>query len=343
MDKRSNTKLKTLYLLKILHEQSDMDHPMNAHDLVDALQKYGIKAERKSIYDSLQALKDYGLQIEQAVPAYHGWFLDDKMFQDPELLLLIEAIESSNIINREKSEELVGKLLDSSLSIYEKKRFKERYSYSANANKPENNRAIYHIETISQAIEEKKKLEITYSRDTVDGPKERVHIVTPYALIWSDDTYYLICNTRRHDNFMHMRLDRMKKVNKRSEEARSCAEFSEDFPDGNFNAELYRREMFNGYSGVNEAVTLRCNDSLFSTMRDRFGPDIEADTSREDGTFTFRANVMAGEGFLRWISQFGDQVMILEPAKLRKQMADRMRDTLNLYKEGTQDETDTED
>lgn len=342
MNERSNTKLKTLYLWKILREKTDEEHPLNAHELVEELKGYGIKAERKSIYDSLQALKDYGLQIEQAHPAYHGWYLMDRMFEEPELLLLIDAIESANIINWEKSNELVDILLNSSLSKNEKKSFQERYSYSPNPNKPETNKALYQIETISQAIEEKKKLEIKYTRQTVDGSSSRIHVVSPYALIWSDDAYYLVCNTSRHDNFMHLRLDRMDTVNKSSEDARDCREFTDKYP-GGFNAEVYRREMFNGFSGEEETVTLQCDNSLYQLMRERFGKETEME--REDGaeTFTFQAAVMAGEGFVRWVAQFGDKVTVLSPDHLRNELRHQAEKTLNLYKEGTKDETDTED
>lgn len=341
MSTRSNTKLKTLYLWKILREHSDEEHPMNAHDLVEALQKYGVTAERKSIYDSLQALRDYGLQIEQAHPAYHGWYLLDRMFEEPELLLLIDAIESANIINRVKSEELVDKLLESSLSEYERKNFRERYSYSPGPNKPQTNKALYQIETITQAIAEKKKLEIKYTRQTVDGLTTRVHVVSPYALIWSDDAYYLVCNISRHDNFMHMRLDRMDQVNKSIEDARDCREFTDQFPNG-FNAEEYQREMFNGFSGEKETVELKCDQSLFSVMKERFGQNTDMKRSDDGKSFTFSAEVMAGEGFIRWVSQFGNRVVVLSPEHLRDDMRKRAEETLKLYEEGTIHETDTE-
>lgn len=342
MGERANTKLKTLYLWQILREESDEDHPMNAHVLVDALKAKGIKAERKSIYDSLQALKDFGLTIEQATPAYRGWFIEDKMFQEPELLLLIDAIESANFITWDKSDKLVETLLNSSLSRHEKERFKERYSYSSNSNKPESNKALYHIETISQAIAEKKKLKITYVKQTVEGPEETIHVVSPYALIWSDDAYYLVCNNSHHDNFMHMRLDRMSKVNLSTEEARDCREFTNQYPDG-FNAERYHREMFNGYSGEAETVVLQCANSLYPIMRDRFGENIEITREKGEQTFTFSAKVMIGEGFARWVSQFGDQVMVQSPEALKRNLRERAENLLKLYEEGTQDETDTED
>lgn len=341
MNERANTKLKTLYLWKILREDSDADHPLNAHALVDALKEYGIKAERKSIYDSLQALKDFGLEIEQAYPTYHGWYLEDKLFEAPELLLLIDAIESANFINREKSEKLVETLLDSSLSKNEKQSFQERYSYSASSNKPEKNNAYYFIETITEAIAEKKKLQIQYVRPSLDKTPPRVHVVSPYALIWSEDCYYLVCNTSRHDNFMHLRLDRMTKVNKTNENARDCREFSDKFPDG-FNAEQYRHDMFYGYSGRYDLVTLECDDSLYGLVLDRFGKAAKIERNDEKKTFTLQANVIVSEGFIRWVSQFGDKIAILEPESLRQDMIRRLQYALDRYKEGNENETDTE-
>ena len=156
---RSSSKLKTLYLWKILREESDERNPMTAQALCQALLKeYGLEAERKSIYTSLKALQDAGFQVEQASPASRGWYMDEHLFEEPELLLLVDAVQSANILNEQKSQDLVNRLLDSSLSGPSKVRFLERFNFTANGNRPENNRALYHIETISRAIDEKKKL-----------------------------------------------------------------------------------------------------------------------------------------------------------------------------------------
>ena len=330
---RSSSKLKTLYLWKILREESDERNPMTAQALCQALLKeYGLEAERKSIYTSLKALQDAGFQVEQASPASRGWYMDEHLFEEPELLLLVDAVQSANILNEQKSQDLVNRLLDSSLSGPSKVRFLERFNFSANGNRPENNRALYHIETISRAIDEKKKLQITYTRQTVDGKKSRIHVVSPYALIWIDNAFYLVCNNSAHDDFMHLRLDRIEKADVSEESARDCAEFSPIFKDG-FDANVYRKGLFNAFSGDYENVVLECDDSLFSVIADRFGSSIHISRKGGDGRFQVTVRVMASDGFLRWVYQFGPEMTILEPASLRRELQKRAQAALARYAE----------
>ncbi len=48
MAKSGNQKLKLLYLVKILTEQSDEEHCLGAQALIDGLAEYGIR-DRKSV------------------------------------------------------------------------------------------------------------------------------------------------------------------------------------------------------------------------------------------------------------------------------------------------------
>lgn len=59
----SNQKLKLLYLLKMLEEKTDEENTMTINEMIAELDSYGITAERKSIYDDLEALRHYGLDI----------------------------------------------------------------------------------------------------------------------------------------------------------------------------------------------------------------------------------------------------------------------------------------
>ena len=63
MAKSGNQKLKLLYLVKILTEQSDEEHCLGAQALIDGLAEYGIRAERKSIYDDIAQLIGFGYDI----------------------------------------------------------------------------------------------------------------------------------------------------------------------------------------------------------------------------------------------------------------------------------------
>lgn len=53
MAKGPNQKLKLLYLMQILLEKTDEDHPLGITEMISELEKCGVGAERKSIYDDL--------------------------------------------------------------------------------------------------------------------------------------------------------------------------------------------------------------------------------------------------------------------------------------------------
>ena len=88
MAKKSNQKLKTLYVLDILKKYSDEEHPLNAADIIKYLEEKGVLAERKSVYDDIAALEYYGADIIKTDTPKVGWFIGEKEFETPEIFLL---------------------------------------------------------------------------------------------------------------------------------------------------------------------------------------------------------------------------------------------------------------
>ena len=93
MPKGANQKLKLLYLMKILQERTDQDHALTLAQIIDALEEFGVSAERKSIYDDLEALRLYGLNIEKTPERTCGYYIADRAFELPELKLLVDAVQ----------------------------------------------------------------------------------------------------------------------------------------------------------------------------------------------------------------------------------------------------------
>ena len=63
MAKSSGQKLKLLYLIKMLRENTDENHPMSTPDIIKYLENQGIHAERKSIYNDMECLADFGYDV----------------------------------------------------------------------------------------------------------------------------------------------------------------------------------------------------------------------------------------------------------------------------------------
>ncbi|MDD5886516.1 MAG: WYL domain-containing protein [Oscillospiraceae bacterium] len=329
---RANSKLKVLYLWKILKEKSDIDHPMNAQDICDELQKVGIESERKSIYTSLKVLEDFGMDVEKAEPASRGWYLEDRLFEEQELLLLIDAFQSTSVMSNHLKRDLLDRILKTSLSEAERRSFDERYSY-LNTDEDDGSTGrdsgFYNIAVFMQAIADDRKVQVQYQKANAD--KASPLVVSPYALIWSDNNYYLVCNKSSHPNFMHLRLDRVQSATETAEERIPCSSFAPEFQNG-FDANRYKAAMFNDFSGELHPVTLRCAGRLFSQMKDRFGERaIRWEDPKTKEYFRVKADVFTSAGFERWVFQFGSEMEVLEPADVRADIVRRARDTLALY------------
>lgn len=63
MSRSSNQKLKLLYIMDFLLRSSDEEHLVSVPQLISYLEGLGISAEHKSIYDDIEALRLYGLDI----------------------------------------------------------------------------------------------------------------------------------------------------------------------------------------------------------------------------------------------------------------------------------------
>ena len=110
MSKGQGQKQKLLVLQKVLLERTDEDHPMTVKELIDALGQWDIQAERKSIYDDLEQLSRFGLDVQSRKGKSPGWYVGERTFELPELKLLVDAVQSSKFITRRKSDSLISKL-----------------------------------------------------------------------------------------------------------------------------------------------------------------------------------------------------------------------------------------
>ena len=108
--KQSNQKLKLLYLAQILLDKTDDDHTMTVPEMISDLAKQGISAERKSIYDDLENLKLFGLDVCSRKSKTHDYFIGSRDFELPELKLLVDSVQSSKFITHKKSMELISKI-----------------------------------------------------------------------------------------------------------------------------------------------------------------------------------------------------------------------------------------
>lgn len=330
MPKSWGQKLKLIAVLDILRENSDEENPITATAICDLLQQKGITAERKSVYADIEALIDYGYDIVRSYSP-KGFFLGDRDFEEAEVYLLSDAVRTARFISPKKTRVLIKKLGGLLSQGQRKKRVRDIYFNPAQ--KCNNEEIFYNIDSISQAIRQNKMVEFDYvSRELKD--REFVDVVkklwvSPYALAWQDDHYYLICNFKKYDNLVHLRLDRMSKVKIREEAARHFSEVSEYTTF--FDVADYTNKIFGMYTGELQTIELCCKKKLAKTVVDRFSENIFI-TNVTDDEFCFSYKAAVSDALVTFILNFGDEIKVIKPQGLKEMILNRAEKVINLYK-----------
>lgn len=331
MAPRFGQKIKMLVLKEILEQYSDEEHPLNAEELCAQLGARGITAERKAIYDDVEQLREYGLDIIKTRTPKAGYFLGERQFELPEIYLLADAVRSAPFITPRKTRQLVQKL-DGMLSVHQAAK-REKNVFFDPAAKCDNESVFRMIDTVSQAIEARKKIKFSYRvRQLTDDrrivPQETERVVSPYAMLWQDDRYYLIANYEKYDNLMHLRLDRMHGVELTEEPARPFCEVSPYKEQ--FDVADYAKKLFGMHGGTPTPVTLRCERRLLEQVLDRFGENLAVRHVTETH-FECTVEVAVSDGLVRWLLGYGAAVTVLSPAALQDAVAAQAREILAVY------------
>ena len=207
----NQSKLKLLYLLEILWKDTDEEHTLTVPQLISRLEQRGISAERRSVYDDIQSLRDWGLDILERRTRTHGYYLASRTFELPELKLLVDAVQSSRFITVKKSQQLIKKI--GSLTSRQEAGQLSRQVYVANRVKTGNEGIYYNVDEIHKAISQNRQISFQYAEYTLTkGVRHRRggerYLVSPYILSWDDENYYLIAYHPRYEGLAHFRVDR---------------------------------------------------------------------------------------------------------------------------------------
>jgi len=322
MAQSSNQKLKLVYLMKILLQKTDETHSIKMQDILDLLADYGISAERKSIYTDMEILRQYGMDIvgEQRDRTYY-YHIGNRQFELAELKLLVDSVQSAKFITAKKSNELIKKI-EGFASEYEAKQL-HRQVYVAERVKTMNESIYYNVDLIHTAIAENRKIRFQYFQWNVKKKMELRHDgayydVSPWALSWDDENYYLVAYGSNEQKIKHFRVDKMLNI----EIQTGAREGKKEFKD--FDMAIYARKMFGMYGGEEKDVHLLCENRFAGVMIDRFGKGIIL-TPADAEHFTTYVKVAVSGQFMGWIFALGDGVKIIGPADVVEEVKEEVR------------------
>ena len=326
MARQQNQKLKLLYLLKILTENTDEDHALTMAQLLEMLQGYGICAERKSIYDDLEALRAFGVDIETTPTRTVGYYIAERDFSLPELKLLVDAVQSSKFITSKKSLELIRKI-EGLASRHEATQL-QRQVFVQNRIKTMNESIYYNVDFLHAAISRNVQIGFRYFSWGIHGEQIQRHdgaeyVVSPWALTWGDENYYLVAYDEQAQKIKHYRVDKMTRIRLLDTPRMGGDVFDR------FDTAIYSKKIFGMYGGEEKNVTLHCKRELAGVIIDRFGKE---SILIEDGDgFNVTVRVFESPTFLSWVMGFGKDMQVLRPQSTRDALAKQARDVLAQY------------
>ena len=319
MARSEKQKQKLFRILEILMKETDEDHGLSINEIISRLCELGISAERKSLYDDFRVLEDLGFDISKTETRPPCYKLDTKIFELAELKMLVDAVQSSKFITAKKSREIIDKL--GLFAGVHRSRELSRQVYVEDRIKTMNTAAIYSIDAIHTAINSAKKLSFKYF--DYNGEKKKIlrhdgqpYVVSPCALIWDDEKYYLVALDDRDSIIKNFRVDKMQDVIS-EDEPRARVEALE-----RFNPADYSRKIFGMYGGREELVTLECREKLAGVVIDRFGTDPLF--VKTDFGFKLSMRVMVSPTFFSWVLSFGEDMRILAPDSVRAELIDML-------------------
>lgn len=320
-----NQKLKLLLIRDYLLRYSDEGHPVTVPELISKLEKHNIKAERKSIYDDLEALRLYGMDILHSRGRY---WVGSREFEAPELKLLVDSIQSSKFITQKKTMALIKKL-ENLASVYDAQLL-ERQVYVRSRVKSMNESVYYNVDSISDAINQDRMIRFKYFEFTVTKQRRLRrdggwYEASPFALMWDDENYYMLAWDALSASLRHYRVDKMLEIS-----PVDCERAGKDAFAG-VDMSGYSKKIFGMFAGQTRQVRLRFRNHLAGAVIDRFGSDVILIPEDEE-RFCVTVELAVSPQFFAWLFGFGAEAEIVSPPDVRHAAAEQAESILNQYR-----------
>ena len=320
-------KLKLLYLMRMLEEETDAERGLTMAQIIGKLEALGISAERKSIYRDIEALREFGVDVRTYQRAPVEYALERRDFTFHELLLLVDAVQSSRFLTQRKSDALVEGVKQ--LASRRQRALLDKRVHVEGRIKMQNESVFGSVDRIQEAIALKRRISFVYFKYDAAKRKALQHngeryIETPVRLVYAEGYYYLVVFNEKHDDFANYRVDRMDRIEVLDEPAIKNERIA------TFDARELESRAFGMYSGEPVAATLLVDEEVMGAVIDRFGKDVESVPTGEKQARVY-ATVMKSPVLFGWLAQFGGRVRIEKPTALAQEYRAYLEDIVAAY------------
>ncbi|MDR1619182.1 MAG: WYL domain-containing protein [Clostridiales bacterium] len=308
-----------MYLAELLNRETDDEHPVTIMEIIGRMNAEGFTATRKTITKDIDILWAHGVDVVRNKSRQNQYFVGERLFELPELILLVDAVQAARFISLKRSQNLIGKLATLA-SVHQADRL-NRQLYVDKQVKPINETVLYTVDLLHVAIQRKTQITFQYFEYTATRKKVlkhggRIYQFSPYALLWNNDSYYALGYSESHGKVVKFRVDRMAPP--------KLTELPAVPKPQHFRVEEYAQSVFSMYDEETRTVTLKCENSLMKSIVDRFGT--KAKTTVVDGEyFTAEADVSVSSTFFGWVVGFGGRMEIAAPEDVKSKYFDLLR------------------
>ena len=319
MPRGSNQKFKFTYLMKIMAEKTDDEHSLTMPQILEELEKYEVSAERKSIYEDFKDMSNFGIEVIKEQKGRETFYhIAGREFELAEVKLLIDAVQSAKFITQKKSKSLISKVKNF-VSEHQAKQLQRQIVINDRV-KTMNESVYYNVDDIHTAINQNRKIKFKYYKWDIDKKLVERHggsyfVVSPWALLWDDENYYMIAFDDWDNKIKHYRVDKMMYIEVGNDERAGKEEFK------NFDMAKYSKATFGMYHGEKTKVCIKFANHMCGVFIDRFGKDTLFRKIDENHSELI-VDINVSPQFFGWIFSLGNDVEIVSP----REVVDELRE-----------------
>lgn len=310
-----------LILLKLLEEESNVNHVLSMPDLQSRLSEMGFEASRQTIAHDIKMINELYRPVHFSKKNNDQGYWMEHHLTPAEVVFLRDAVQASSALSKKKSYELTEKI-DAILSLDEQEQLPEIFPSNF---KTKNEDVLLMIGQLLEAIQNAHSVSFHYFDWTIQKEKkyrkkESYHMV-PYAVVLEDGKYYCVMWNDKYQKFNNFRIDKMDHLQVSNEVVDTV----------NFNLKDYLQTNFQMFSGKGETITVTFDLKMVNQVFDEFGRDIFI-TKTDDKTFTAAIHSAITPTLTSWLLMFHDQLHVESPKELIDQMKKIAKDVNRSYK-----------
>lgn len=333
MARSENQKIKLLKIYDILRTESDKEHPMSTHDLLERLRDEGIKCERKSLSSDIALLNEYGYGVQVKHARQNLYYLASRDLSLHAIRFLIDATQSAVFLSRAQTKEIVSAI--AMLAGTNKAEVLKDNVLCFDKLKHSNDKVLETITDLDRAIERRNRVSFEYHLRGVNGKEKpktengqiKRYKAEPLAMTYHGGYYYLIAFYEKYRDIVSYRIDRMREV-RVEEETFSPNQYAVQFKNGEMKNSM---NAFGMWVGKTEPVTMRLLNEHAGDIFDKFG---EGTRLYPDGDTKFLVTVEVNPKdpvFWGWCMSYGNELEILSPSGLKEALLGRAEEIFAMY------------